>query len=117
MLSLGSLGVLLAGPSVIGYLPICVVAALIFILGFDLVKEALWDTYGRVSTFEYGTIWIIVAVMTIWDFTIGLAVGLILACVRPRRADSRVCSTAYSATLCRSLSSSCPRDDGPSAPS
>ncbi|GAA5864566.1 hypothetical protein JCM3774_005168 [Rhodotorula dairenensis] len=81
MLSLGSLGVLLAGPSVIGYLPICVVAALIFILGFDLVKEALWDTYGRVSTFEYGTIWIIVAVMTIWDFTIGLAVGLILACV------------------------------------
>ncbi|BGP52976.1 hypothetical protein JCM8202v2_000533 [Rhodotorula sphaerocarpa] len=81
MLSLGSLGVLLAGPSVIGYLPICVVAALIFILGFDLVKEALWDTYGRVSNFEYGTIWIIVAVMTIWDFTIGLAVGLILACV------------------------------------
>ncbi|GAA5980112.1 hypothetical protein JCM10908_001540 [Rhodotorula pacifica] len=81
MLSLGSLAVLLAGPSVIGYLPICVVAALIFILGFDLVKEALWDTYGRVSTFEYGTIWIIVAVMTIWDFTIGLAVGLILACV------------------------------------
>ncbi|GAA6055562.1 hypothetical protein JCM3770_002489 [Rhodotorula araucariae] len=81
LLALGSVGVLLAGPGLIGYLPVCVVAALIFILGIDLVKEAVWDTYSRVSTFEYATIWIIILTMTVFDFTIGLAVGLILACV------------------------------------
>ncbi|GAA6015201.1 hypothetical protein JCM11491_000502 [Sporobolomyces phaffii] len=81
LLALSSFGVLVAGPGVIGFLPICVVAALIFILGIDLVKEALWDTHGRVSRFEYVTIWTIVVVMTVWDFVIGLAAGLILACV------------------------------------
>ncbi|BGP28971.1 hypothetical protein JCM10296v2_000707 [Rhodotorula toruloides] len=81
LLAAASVGVLVAGPGIIGFLPVSVVGALIFILGIDLVKEALWDTYGRVSRFEYATIWIIVIVMTIWDFTIGLAVGLILACV------------------------------------
>lgn len=39
LLALSSFGVLIAGPGVIGFLPICVVAALIFILGIDLVKE------------------------------------------------------------------------------
>ncbi|GAA5859563.1 hypothetical protein JCM1840_006350 [Sporobolomyces johnsonii] len=81
LLALGSLGVLVAGPGVIGFLPVCVVAALIFILGIDLVKEALVDTYGRVSHFEYASIWAVVFIMTIWDFVIGLAAGLILASV------------------------------------
>ncbi|CEQ42126.1 SPOSA6832_03922 [Sporobolomyces salmonicolor] len=81
LLALGSLGVLVAGPGVIGFLPVCVVAALIFILGIDLVKEALVDTYGRVSHFEYASIWAVVFIMTIWDFVIGLAAGLVLASV------------------------------------
>ncbi|GAA5908062.1 Vsb1p [Sporobolomyces salmoneus] len=81
LLALSSFGVLVAGPGVIAYLPICVVAALIFILAIDLVKEAVWDTHGRVSQFEYLTIWTIVIVMTVWDFVIGLAAGLVLACV------------------------------------
>ncbi|GAA5986854.1 hypothetical protein JCM11641_007818 [Rhodosporidiobolus odoratus] len=81
LLALGSLGVLLAGPGVIGYLPVCVVAALIFILGIDLVKEAVWDTWGRVSAGEYCTILAIVLTMTIFDFVWGLAAGLVLASV------------------------------------
>lgn len=80
LLALSSFGVLIAGPGVIGYLPVCVVGALIFILGLDLVKEvstaclrsavlwltslpqAVWDTYGRVNRFEYITIWAIIIV-------------------------------------------------------
>ncbi|GAA5934246.1 hypothetical protein JCM3775_006948 [Rhodotorula graminis] len=81
LLAGGSLGVLLAGPGLIGYLPVCVVSALIYVLALDLVKEAVWDTYSRVSSFEYATIWIIILTMTAFDFTIGLAVGLVLACV------------------------------------
>ncbi len=38
-----------------GHLPfsvaIMVVGALIFVLGIDLVKEAVWDTRGRVSPY------------------------------------------------------------------
>ncbi|KAK4054905.1 hypothetical protein OIV83_000829 [Microbotryomycetes sp. JL201] len=81
LLAAANFGVLVAGPGIISYLPVCVVGALIYILAIDLVKEAVWDTYGRVARFEYITIWAIVLVMTAWDFVVGIGVGIILACV------------------------------------
>ena len=81
MLAAGTTMVLLIGPSPIGYLPIMVVGALIFVLGIDLVREALWDTWGRVNRLEYITILIIVVAMTLTDFVIGCLVGLALACI------------------------------------
>lgn len=48
---------------------------LIYILGFDLLKEAVWDTWGRVTGFDYFTIWIIVIAMTYFDFVVGIGVG------------------------------------------
>jgi SulP family sulfate permease len=55
VLAVVMMGVFAIGPGVIAYLPICVVGALIFVLGIDLLKEALWDTWGKVSWVEYGT--------------------------------------------------------------
>ncbi|KAK4058034.1 hypothetical protein OIO90_000773 [Microbotryomycetes sp. JL221] len=81
LLAAANFGVLVAGPGIISYLPVCVVGALIYILAIDLVKEAVWDTYGRVARFEYITICAIVLVMTAWDFVVGIGVGIILACV------------------------------------
>lgn len=81
MLACATFGIFLLGPWVIGYLPVCVVGALIFLLGIDLVKEAVWDTFGRVNRFEYLTIWAIIIASTWSDFVIGLLVGIILACV------------------------------------
>ncbi|CAD6913165.1 unnamed protein product [Tilletia controversa] len=81
MLAAGTLGLLLVGPGVIQYLPVMVVAALIFVLGIDLAKEALWDTIGRVSREEHITIVIIVVVMTYWDFVIGILAGIVFACL------------------------------------
>lgn len=69
------------GPVVIGYLPITVVAALIFVLGIDLAVESLWDTRNRVNRMEYITICVIAIGMTVFDFVIGLLLGIILACV------------------------------------
>ncbi len=57
-----------------------IVGALIFVLGIDLAKEALYDTVGRVNGWEYLTIWVIVIVMTYWDFVIGILAGIIIAC-------------------------------------
>ena len=75
-----------------------VVGALIFVLGIDLVKEALWDTRHRVnryvlleisgvttslilpSSLEYITIASIMVCMTVWDFVIGVLFGIIMSC-------------------------------------
>lgn len=58
------------GPVVIGYIPVMVVGALIFLLGMELLKEALYDTWGKLSRLEYLTvssIYKLAEVMT--DFT------------------------------------------------
>jgi hypothetical protein len=57
-----------------------VVSALIFVLGIDLVKEALWDTRYRVSKPEYITIVSIMVAMTVWDFVIGVLFGIVVSC-------------------------------------
>jgi sulfate permease, SulP family len=81
LLAAATTGVLLVGPILIGYIPIMVVGALIFLLGMELMIEALVDTWGRVHRFEYITILIIVVTMGAWDFVVGILVGIVLACV------------------------------------
>lgn len=56
MLAVATFGVLVTGPVIIGFIPIMVVGALIFFLGFDLMREALVDTWGRVHRLEYLTV-------------------------------------------------------------
>lgn len=56
MLAAGTFGIMVIGPVIIGYIPIMVVGALIFLLGIDLLREALADTWGRVSRLEYLTV-------------------------------------------------------------
>lgn len=81
LLAVVTMGVFGIGPGVIAYLPVCVVGALIFLLGIDLLKEAVWDTWGKVSWVEYGTIWSIIIAATWHDFVVGLVVGIVLACM------------------------------------
>ncbi|KLT44231.1 hypothetical protein CC85DRAFT_283747 [Cutaneotrichosporon oleaginosum] len=80
MLAAATAVVMYLGPVVIGYLPITVVAALIYVLGIDLAVESLWDTRHRVNRLEYITIVVIAVGMTVFDFVIGLFIGIILAC-------------------------------------
>ncbi|KAN0133449.1 Sulfate transporter family domain containing protein [Lactarius tabidus] len=81
MLAGATVAVLLAGTGPIAYIPVMVVSALIFVLGIDLVKEALWDTRHRVSKPEYITIASIMVAMTAWDFVIGVLFGIIVSCL------------------------------------
>lgn len=69
------------GPAVIGYVPVLVVGTLIYYLGIDLAKEALWDTRGRLGLLEYLTIFVIAFVMGLYDFVVGVAIGIGLACL------------------------------------
>jgi MFS superfamily sulfate permease-like transporter len=59
---------------------VVLVGALIFVLGIDLVKEALWDTRNRVNKLEYLTIVSIMITMTVWDFVFGVLFGIVASC-------------------------------------
>jgi SulP family sulfate permease len=81
MLAMATAGVMVSGPVVIGFIPVMVVGALIFLLGFELLIEAVVDTWGRLSKFEYFTVVAIVVTMGAWDFVYGILIGIMLACV------------------------------------
>ncbi|TID24571.1 hypothetical protein CANINC_003043 [Pichia inconspicua] len=81
MLAIATTGIMFIGPVLIGYIPVTVVGLLIYLLGYELLKESIWDTFGRLRKFEYATIIIIVITMGAWDFVYGILVGILLACV------------------------------------
>lgn len=81
LLAAATFGVWVAGPAMIGYIPVCLVGALIFLLGIDLMKEAVFDTWGKLHRLEYLTVIAIVLIMGVYDFVVGIFVGIVLACV------------------------------------
>ncbi|KAH9475182.1 hypothetical protein JR316_0012293 [Psilocybe cubensis] len=80
LLAVATAILLVIGTAPIAFIPIMVVGALIFVLGIDLVKEAVWDNRHRVSWSEYITIISIMVCMTVWDFVIGVLFGIIVCC-------------------------------------
>ncbi|KAF8197043.1 sulfate transporter family-domain-containing protein [Pholiota molesta] len=80
MLAVATVVLLVIGSGPIAFIPVMVVASLIFVLGIDLVKEALWDNRHRVTRSEYITIVSIMVCMTVWDFVIGVLFGIIVCC-------------------------------------
>ncbi|KAK7680114.1 hypothetical protein QCA50_016839 [Cerrena zonata] len=104
LLAVGTGAIMMAGPVVIGYIPICVVGALIFLLGYELLKESVYDTWGKLRKIEYSTIIIIVVVMGVWDFVYGILVGILLACLSfvVEAARRSVVRGIYTGTVARS---------------
>lgn len=74
----------------IGFIPVCLVGALIFLLGIELMEEAVWDTFGKCHKLEYLTIVAIVLIMGVYDFVVGIFVGIVLACLNYVVQSSRV---------------------------
>ncbi|KAI0890036.1 sulfate transporter family protein [Annulohypoxylon maeteangense] len=74
-------GVMTIGPVIIGYIPVMVVGTLIFVLGFELLMDALISPRRKLKLLEYLTIVVIVLTMGIYDFVVGIFVGIILAFV------------------------------------
>ncbi|KUI66878.1 hypothetical protein VM1G_01962 [Cytospora mali] len=82
--------VLVIGPVVIGFIPVMMVGTLIFVLGFELLLDALWDPRKKLNWLEYLTVVAIVLVMGTYDFVIGIGVGVLLAFVSLIFQSSRV---------------------------
>ncbi|KAH7163209.1 sulfate transporter family-domain-containing protein [Dactylonectria estremocensis] len=79
MLAAATFGIMIIGPSLIGFIPVMMVGTLIFDLGFELMLEALWLPRKKLKLAEYITVVVIVLVMGIHDFVVGIGVGILLA--------------------------------------
>ncbi|KAJ7640445.1 sulfate transporter family-domain-containing protein [Mycena polygramma] len=102
LLAVATTILLLIGTGPIAFIPVMVVGALIFVLGIDLCKEALWDTRHRVSRSEYITIVSIMVCMTVWDFVVGVLFGIVVSCFffvvqNSRRTSIRAMQTGETA--------------------
>lgn len=71
--------VMMIGPYIIGYIPIMMVGVLIFDLGFELLLEALWSPRKKLKFLEFITVVVIVLVMGMYDFVVGIGIGIVLA--------------------------------------
>lgn len=90
MLAAMTCAVMVIGPSLIGFIPIMMVGTLIFDLGFELLLEAIWLPRKKLKLAEYLTVIAIVLVMGIYDFVVGIGVGILLAFVSLIIQTSRV---------------------------
>lgn len=82
--------VMTIGPSLIGFIPVMMVGVLIFDLGFELLMEAVWEPRKKLKLLEYMTVIVIVLVMGIYDFVVGIGVGILLAFISLIVQTSRV---------------------------
>ena len=90
ILAVLTVGVMLIGPSIIGFIPVMMVGTLIFDLGFELLLEAVWLPRKKLKLAEYLTVIVIVLVMGVYDFVVGIGVGILLAFVSLIIQTSRV---------------------------
>ena len=81
MLAAATFGLWIIGPILIGYVPVMVVGTLIYQLGMDLTVDALVKTYGKLHWTEHCVIVAIALVMGLYDFVVGIAMGIGLACI------------------------------------
>jgi SulP family sulfate permease len=56
MLAGATVGVLFVGPGIIGFIPVMMVGVLIFVLGFELFLEAVWEPRKKLKILEYLTV-------------------------------------------------------------
>lgn len=71
MLAGATAGIMLIGPVIIGFIPVMVVGALIFLLGIELMEEALVDTWGKLHRHEYLTVSFILLVYQLQTDVLG----------------------------------------------
>lgn len=56
LLAIFTAGVLLIGPIIIGFIPVTMVGVLIYVLGFELFLEAVWEPRKKLKVLEYLTV-------------------------------------------------------------
>ena len=67
------------GPTIASYIPRCMAGTLLLHVGTDLFLEGVYDSYGKFDRLEYGGIWLIVIIMTLYGMDAAMIAGAIAA--------------------------------------
>ncbi|KAE8453806.1 hypothetical protein EG329_009318 [Mollisiaceae sp. DMI_Dod_QoI] len=90
LLAIFTVLVMIIGPIIIGFIPRMMVGVLIFVLGFELLLEALLLPRKKLKPLEYWTVVAIVLIMGIYDFVVGIGIGILLAFISLIFQTSRI---------------------------
>uniref|UniRef100_A0A7S2GZ62 Cyclic nucleotide-binding domain-containing protein n=1 Tax=Helicotheca tamesis TaxID=374047 RepID=A0A7S2GZ62_9STRA len=74
--SIGTAAFFFIGPSIASYIPRCMAGTLLLHLGVDLFIEGIYDSYENFDWLEYGGIWLITIVMTMYGMAAALLAGI-----------------------------------------
>jgi SulP family sulfate permease len=69
----------LIGPTIASYIPRCMAGTLLVHVGVDLFLEGVYETWGKFDALEYGGIWLITMVMTLYGMEAAMIAGFITA--------------------------------------
>src|SRR6516165_6845842 len=73
-------GTIVVDPSLLGYLPKCVLGGLLLYLGGDLLYRWLVESSRRLAVLEYISLLAIAFIIIKWGFVAGLLIGVVIGC-------------------------------------
>lgn len=82
--------VLAFGTGALGYVPVPLLAAMLLQLGLGMLDEWLVKGWQRMQRADYFQVLTILLVIVGWDFVVGVAVGVVAACVTFAISSSRI---------------------------
>jgi SulP family sulfate permease len=82
--------VLCFGTGALGYVPVPILTALLMQLGLSMLDEWLVKGWQRMQRADYLQVLTILLVIVWWDFVVGVAVGVVAACVTFAISSSRI---------------------------
>jgi SulP family sulfate permease len=83
-------GTIVVDPSLLGYLPKCVLGGLLLYLGADLLYRWLVESSQRLAVLEYVSLLAIAFIIIKWGFVAGLLIGVVIGCTTFALSASRI---------------------------
>jgi SulP family sulfate permease len=84
------------GPSLLGYLPKCVLGGLLLYLGADLLYRWLVESSRRLTFLEYLSLLVVAFIIINWGFVAGLLIGVVIGCITFALSASRIPAIKFS---------------------
>ena len=72
---------LFLGGKILGFLPKAVLGGLLLYLGLSMLVEWVWDSFSKLSRFDYALIWVILLSVAVWGFLPAVSLGVVISCL------------------------------------
>jgi SulP family sulfate permease len=91
-----SASALFVNPSILAYMPKCVLAGLLITIGYDVIVRWLFATANQLARLEYISLLAIVFIIVKWGFVPGVSIGVIFGCATFALSAGRVNAIKFS---------------------